>query len=133
MILRYFRVFFPDRLAGRAGFGPVLSLLLAELHLWLTVESSSLGMAAILGRKISCHTCKFDIRCPEKPQNRRPDPVFPRVSGAATYGSVETGVGVAVGGFYNFLLVNGAYETGVGIGSAINATFGFSDYCPCEK
>ena len=32
----------------------------------------------------------------------------------------------------NALAVTAAWEVGVGTGSAINATFGFSDYCPCE-
>ncbi|MEO7659714.1 MAG: RHS repeat-associated core domain-containing protein, partial [Pyrinomonadaceae bacterium] len=55
------------------------------------------------------------------------------VSGAATYGALETGVGVAVGGFYNTLLVTFSYEAGVAIGASTNATFGFTDYCPCGQ
>jgi len=51
--------------------------------------------------------------------------------GAATHTALETGVIVAATSFTNFLLVTVAYETGVFIGSAVNATFGFNDYCPC--
>jgi hypothetical protein len=51
--------------------------------------------------------------------------------GAATFTALETGVIVATTTAVNFVLVTAAYETGVAIGSAVNATFGFSDYCPC--
>jgi len=54
-------------------------------------------------------------------------------SGAATYTALETGVMVGATTALNFLYVTVAYETGVVIGSAINATFGFSDYCPCKN
>lgn len=40
--------------------------------------------------------------------------------------------GVAKATSANALAVTASWEVGVGTGSAINATFGFSDYCPCE-
>ncbi|MGH9949597.1 MAG: RHS repeat domain-containing protein, partial [Pyrinomonadaceae bacterium] len=41
--------------------------------------------------------------------------------------------GVAGAASVNFVRVTAAYEVGVATGSAINATFGFTDYCPCEQ
>lgn len=54
------------------------------------------------------------------------------VSGAATYGSIETGIGVSVGVVANFVAVSLAYEGGVGIGAAVNATLGYHDDCTCD-
>jgi RHS repeat-associated protein len=53
--------------------------------------------------------------------------------GAATYSVSETALTVAASTAVNAILVSASYEGGVAIGSGINATFGFSDYCPCEN
>ena len=55
------------------------------------------------------------------------------VSGAATFTASETAVGVAVGSAINALLVTSAYEGGVVIGSAVNASNGYRDFCPCGQ
>jgi RHS repeat-associated protein len=55
------------------------------------------------------------------------------VVGADTFTVAETAMVVGATTVINFALVSGAYESGIAIGSAINATFGFSDYCPCDK
>jgi hypothetical protein len=41
--------------------------------------------------------------------------------------------GVAGASTVNVGLVTLSYEGGVAAGSAVNASFGFSDYCPCEQ
>ena len=41
--------------------------------------------------------------------------------------------GVAAASAVNVLLVTGTYESGVVLGSAVNAKFGFPDYCSCGE
>ncbi len=41
--------------------------------------------------------------------------------------------GVAAATAANVTLVTASYEFGVAGGSAVNATIGFSDYCPCGQ
>jgi RHS repeat-associated protein len=53
--------------------------------------------------------------------------------GADTFTVAETAMAVGATTVINFTLVSGSFELGIAIGSAFNATFGYRDYCPCDK